>query len=163
MRKKIRTLTITLLAVIGLAIPVTAASAAPSPQVKPTCSHFHCDGKWPIATHCSLSERTAKSVDIKHDGMLLGKIQLRYSSDCHTVWARVIAYKDHGKGAWAQVLRNSKRRPEIEFCKKVTYSKELKGYSCYSKMLYDGGTQSWAIGRVPGPDGKTYPGQTGLF
>jgi Protein of unknown function (DUF2690) len=132
-------------AAVSLAIlaPATAASAAPAV----TCSGHGCDFTDPETTGCANTAITAESANIYVSGVKVGWIQLRYSTACRTVWARVVSPKYTNGGA--DVVPNTGGSSAL--CgPPLKYSSTAGGYSCYTAQIYDGGITSYAEGTVDG-------------
>lgn len=114
----------------GLAVPASAASAK-------------YDGKDPKTYGCDASAKTVDSKSVKaSDGTLLGTIELRYSTACRTVWAKVTSLQSvssFGNGAEASIVRKDGTT--------LTY-KCVSGKSCYTPMLDDKNTSSYAHGDI---------------
>jgi hypothetical protein len=168
MTHRFRTLLATLVA--GTALLATGAGQAYASTVTParpgsgtdtqnvaprvTCSGYGCDGQWPDISGCANTAITAESTTIYWgDNEAIGRIDLRYSTACRTVWARVLSYYDGGVGETATVIRNSDGADHS--CYTYLYSQLLGAYSCYTEMLYDGGVTSFANGYSPVP-GQDY-------
>jgi hypothetical protein len=145
---------------IALLAPNVTASAATRPAApEVTCSGHGCDGKDPESTSCASTAITAEYANI-FDAYAerIGQIQLRYSTACRTVWARVIAF-GLTKGS-AVAKRNS---DGLGFtCTGLTYSQTLGAYSCYTLMLYDGGVTSYASGAIT-EGSNTYTARTASY
>ena len=135
--------------------PAHAATAAVS------CSGRGCDGKDPVSSGCSSTAITAEDREIiTSDGRgVTGVIQLRYSTACRTVWARIInSFTPSNSNAEGSVFRNSDSN--VESCLHLTYSSSLGNYSCYTAMLYDGGVTSYAVGTIDLINGPNSYGRT---
>lgn len=53
-----------------------------------------CDGLDPVAQGCVLTARTVQSVGIVDmDGVIIGRIDRRYSPECNSYWARIFDYR----------------------------------------------------------------------
>ena len=119
---------------IGLPLTVGAASAQAATY----------DNVDPSSTSCANSASTVSSASIKtSSGQTLGQVELRYSSTCRTVWARVSGggYKAaEAAGPTGKIVRNSDG--------KVLYLTHCNSdhSSCYSNMLNDAGVTSYAVG-----------------
>jgi hypothetical protein len=143
----------------AVVLPLTAAPAGAQPLV--TCSNYGCDGWDPSQSGCSASASTpvpARQI-YDHANRHLGQIELRYSSTCRTVWARVTNYiSDAGNGF---ITRTDGAQ---EACGISSWSTTMGGYSCYTPMLYDGGVTSFALGEDYDPyDGIWYTQTTGSY
>jgi hypothetical protein len=84
------TLSATILAVSGLALTASSASAAPRAAAVSSCkaspSDATCDGMDPQTTGCAADAYTVPGGTAKGPG---GTVELRYSPSCKTNWARV--------------------------------------------------------------------------
>jgi hypothetical protein len=103
------------------------------------------DNTHPIQTGCS---STARTIDTEYLNGPNVTLQLRYSTSCRTVWARVTIHSDNGNRcapgnifcATATITRNHDQ---------VSLSCETPaGYhtSCYTNQLSDAGVTSHAFG-----------------
>ncbi|MER5664741.1 DUF2690 domain-containing protein [Streptomyces mirabilis] len=105
------------------------------------------DGSDPSSTGCSSGSTTVASATVKaSSGATFGTIELRYSTSCHTAWARLtLDYTQSACGnaaagydcAHAYIVRNDDGR---------RYSCTInKGETqCYTPMVYDKGMTSYA-------------------
>lgn len=163
MRGHIRLLAVFSLA-IGLAFiaPIASAKAAPAPGRSPasvaapaavTCTGSGCDGTNPETTGCAASAITAEFANIYYQGVIVGTVELRYSTTCRTAWARI--YSTTYNRMDATVHRNSDGK--IALCSGIASWVSGLGYSCYSPQLYDhnsaGTVTSYAQGSV-GPSSE---------
>ncbi len=117
------------------------------------------DGLDPIRSGCAGSAITAEIAGLvsSDGGISNGVIELRYSTVCRTVWARVITGFQHG---YALVHRNS---GGSEFCgTALTWSQSLYAYTCYTPMLDDSNMTSYAAGADFSASG-TETGQTASY
>lgn len=130
--------------VLAGAAAVTALTAAA--LVGPgtgTASAATYDGQDPIASGCASNTDTVASAPIyRTDGTQVGTMELRYSVPCGTVWARVVSYYSTG---YAYVHRSSDGASE-RCGNALTWSSSLNAYSCYTPMLNDWNTMSYAYG-----------------
>lgn len=121
----------------------TAGSAHASP------SGYGWDGVDPsssTASPCSGSVSTKKSADIYVAGSRVGKIELRYSSACRTVWGRLLINTVPSDGG-AEIRRVSDGR--VDYCTEVPkWSSTTGAWTCFTTMLYDGGVTSQAYGVI---------------
>jgi Protein of unknown function (DUF2690) len=145
------------LALLAPSVTASAATRPATPEV--TCSGHGCDGKDPESTGCASTAITAEYANI-FDAYAerIGQLQLRYSTACRTVWARVIAFGSTSGSALAE--RNSDGLGYT--CTGLTYSQTLGAYSCYTLMLYDGGVTSFASGAIS-EYGDTYTARTASY
>ncbi|MFE5946857.1 DUF2690 domain-containing protein [Streptomyces sp. NPDC056480] len=107
------------------------------------------DGADPASTYCGGTTSTPRSAalyDPKY-GFHVGTIDLRYNSGCRTVWARITLDNPQGwcgdsasgqPCAHAQVIRDDNAVMECVVPQGST--------SCYTRMLNDANTQSYAQG-----------------
>jgi len=131
-----RWLTVPLVAVIAA---VVVAVVTPG-----TAQAATYDGADPIATGCANTAITAKASNIYNEGVtVIGQIQLRYSTACRTVWARILAY-DTPYQATGGVTRDTDLY--TFYCHNPTWSSSLGAYSCFTKMLNDRNVTSYAYG-----------------
>ncbi|TDU04990.1 uncharacterized protein DUF2690 [Streptomyces sp. 846.5] len=140
---------------------LTAATLALSLPTQASAATY--DGQDPAASGCSSTAVTAKSAPIyRGDGAQVGTIQLRYSTKCRTVWARIITPYNAGI---AVVHRNTDNATEA--CpintNTLKWSSSLGDYSCYTPMLNDANVTSYAWGQVDGPWGSTTVAYTGSY
>ncbi|SDB96195.1 Protein of unknown function [Melghirimyces thermohalophilus] len=97
------------------------------------------DGTDPVSTGCANSAITVESARIDP----YATIELRYSTQCETAWARITASVAHDPGndygGNAKVVRNSDGR---------SYSCEIPAYqtSCFTSQVNDSGVTSFAEG-----------------
>jgi hypothetical protein len=128
-----------------------ATLLALTPGSAQATSGYGYDGLWADQTSCANDVRTAKSTSVLTQGQLSavwGKIELRYSPSCRTVWARVTTPTLPLTQA-ASVVRNSDGK--YQRCDGRLWSSTLNSYYCITAMLYDGGVTSYAhanIGRA---------------
>lgn len=121
-----------------------AAMLTAAPQAQAT--HSAHDNTNPNSG-CSSSAFTAKSAGLNNSSGNYGIIELRYSSTCRTVWARVtstygVACVPGDDGcADAEVHRNSDNRKL--YCTSLPGTK-----TCYTYQLNDAGVTSHAHGHV---------------
>ncbi|MER7848145.1 DUF2690 domain-containing protein [Kitasatospora sp. NPDC096077] len=127
-------------------LTVSPAVAAPAAPAAPARSGHGWDGVSPFGSVCGNDATTARQATIYHGNAITGYVQLRYSPTCRTVWGRVISYYNKGIGQKAGVTR---RDGAGQTCSYAAYSDSLKGYSCFTNMLYDGGSVSGAYGEAP--------------
>jgi hypothetical protein len=73
------------------AIPIILA-AATLPARAAGCSGMSCDGQDPVQTGCVNGAYTVASDYIYESGVVIGRVDLRYSPTCKTNWARTISY-----------------------------------------------------------------------
>lgn len=138
------------LVVVGLLAVGVGLTAAPAASAT---SGYGYDGLWPDLAGCASSSWTAKQATIYQGNATVGYVQLRYSNSCRTAWARVISYYNNGVGEVAGVQRYSDNLTYS--CNSYNYSSSLGGYSCYTRMVYDGGELSRASGVAPNWYGGT--------
>lgn len=151
----IRTLAGLLVGILGLGCGSAEESAAPTEEgqglsitsnesdsvlAKPdaTCSGYGCDGQNPYGAGCFTGSRV---VDDKELPVVHSHVRLHYSPACRTVWASIYnaARSPGATAALADIHRNSDKH-------RYTCDVPDKQSSCYTKMLYDGGTTSHAYG-----------------
>jgi len=114
------------------------------------------DGSDPSSTGCASGATTVESATVKNANATFGTIELRYSTACHTAWARLtLNYTQSACGtasagydcAHAYVVRNNDGR---------TYSCTIsKGQTqCYTPMVYDKGLTSYAQASIDSAAGS---------
>jgi hypothetical protein len=107
------------------------------------------DGQNPASTGCGSDATTMESARmVNHAGVDFGVIELRYSINCHTAWARLTL--DDGQ-QWcgnasagyacstATIVRNNDGRA-------YTCTIYTGQHQCYTAMVYDKGLTSYARG-----------------
>ncbi|MFJ9908892.1 DUF2690 domain-containing protein [Streptomyces sp. NPDC101152] len=146
---------------LGRAAAVAALTAAPL-ALSGTARAATYDGQDPIAGGCASSAITAESAPIyRGDGAQVGTIQLRYSTSCRTVWARILSPAFSSGVAF--VYRNT---GGAEGCpangNTLTWSSTLGAYTCYTPMLNDANVTSYADGTINLHTGAVF-GQTGSY
>src|SRR5579859_7790610 len=63
-----------------------------------TCTSTHgtiaalCEGQFPILEHCADDAESVRILPAYVQGVLIGEVDLRHSSTCHTYWLRTMAY-----------------------------------------------------------------------
>ncbi|MFJ9908893.1 DUF2690 domain-containing protein [Streptomyces sp. NPDC101152] len=105
------------------------------------------DGQDPIASGCAASAITAEQNNIFiPSGIAVGVIQLRYSTACRTVWARVVSTVPNGE---AEVGRNPPNSAS-QWCggSNLQWSSTVGDYTCYTPMLNDANMTSYAYGDI---------------
>lgn len=121
-----------------------------------------CDGVDPIDAGCASSAITADSAYITKNNHAYALVELRYSTECRTAWARTtllsslacVPGDDHC--ATATIVRNS---DGLSFS---CHTPAGVGTSCYTEQVNDAGVTSYAIGTYDnGP--YTYKSQTGSY
>ncbi|MFC0505239.1 DUF2690 domain-containing protein [Micromonospora costi] len=138
--------------------------AVTAPQPAQAACGYACDGKDAAAYGCG-STITALEKPIIATTYVTGKIELRYSQTCRTVWARIQIWKaDYEKGAisWAkaQVIRTSDNK--VMGCTNLAWSNVTGSYTCYTPMLNDAGLTSFANAQVYYYNAHLYA-ETGLY
>jgi hypothetical protein len=118
---------------------LTLASTAPA-------SAATYDGQDPDASGCSATAKTVASATLKDgNGAVVGSVELRYSTSCRTVWARVNGPFNKTPratipGAYGWVVRNSDGKTLA-----VTHSSGSQ--TQWTNMLNDAGATSYARGQ----------------
>ena len=151
-RSLLAALAMTLAAGVAFLAPATASAATAAVS----CSGYGCDGTDPSATGCAATAITAEQKDAYEangSGYEIGYVQLRYSTACRTVWARlVVFYPDpqifEGQGS---AFRNSDHQNENCYATTDDYSSSMDGYTCYTPQEYDGGVTSAAYATLYDP------------
>jgi Protein of unknown function (DUF2690) len=119
---------VTFIGLSAIAVPASASSG------------YGYDNQNPYSTGCFRGSYVAESTHIGPTG---ASIYLHYSPSCRTVWASVVnapPQTANNAGGFADVHRNSDNA-------RLTCNAGHKT-SCYTNMLYDGGTTSHAFGEV---------------
>jgi len=139
---------------------VTAATVVGTMLFTPGAAHAATyDGQDPHYNNCSATASTKASKPIYLQGNssmgTIGHIQLRYSSACRTVWARVIITTEP-TGDFAEINRNSDGAWQSCYGG-GDWQASLGGYSCYTPMLNDANVTSYAYGgrNVDGEQART--------
>ena len=142
----------------------TAAASSDAPRsVTPhvSCNGYTCDGQWPDISGCAATAITPVPIaPITNNGTVIGQVELRYSTACRTVWARVENWS--GLREQANVLRIT-GPSGAQVCDTNYWSSTLGAYSCYTRMLYDGGVTSDAQGGVWDGNGNSHINKTASF
>jgi hypothetical protein len=106
------------------------------------------DGQDPIASGCANTATTAESAAFVYKGAVVGHIELRYSTACRTVWARLTSKTSNGIG---NVWRQS---DSLNYAcggqspGSLAWSATLSAYSCYTPMVNDANVTSFAFGEI---------------
>lgn len=134
--------------------PATASAATTAAAV--SCSGYHCDGTDPSSTGCAATARTVEeknAYEANGSGYEVGYVQLRYSTACRTVWARMVVFYPAANGyeGQASAFRNSDHQNENCWAYTSDYSSSLGGYTCYTLQEYDGGVTSAAYATIYDP------------
>lgn len=119
-----------------MAVALAAAFLMTAMTIESASAHS-LDGQSPVSSGCANDAYTAKSGRLWNGSSYhsTARIELRYSPRCRTVWARI---SGAGVGGIGRVIRRSDdRRMTCQIS---------SGTSCFSPMLYDGGTTSAAYG-----------------
>jgi Protein of unknown function (DUF2690) len=127
---------------------VTAATAVGVGVLAPGTAYAATyDGQDPNSSGCARTASTVRSANVYVQGDpslgLVGRIQLRYSSACRTVWARVLLYTEP-TGGFAEVVRNTDG--STQECNDAFWQQSLGAYSCYTMMLNDRNVTSYGYG-----------------
>lgn len=128
------------LAVLGMTMAILFVPAAPV-----HAADFAWDGQSPGATVCGNDATTVLSSRLYHNGSPhpSAVVELRYSANCRTVWARITGASavDPGDadGGSARVTRN--------YDGKSFTCSVGSGSSCYTAMVNDANMTSYAFGR----------------
>jgi hypothetical protein len=115
-------------------------TAAAIPASAATCSGYGCDGQNPYGAGCFNGSEVVYDLALTNSiGQSAGRVRLWYSPSCRTVWATIYnAPSPDGAGeGWADIHRNSDND-------RFDCSIPQGASSCYTAMLYDGGTTSHA-------------------
>jgi len=141
---------------VSLALAATVATVGTAVLVPGTAFAATYDGADPNTTHCANTASTKRSATIYRQGNrtndnIIGRIELRYSSSCRTVWGRVVIFTDSASD-YVEVVRNSDGA--VQGCYDAFWQSSLGGYSCYTPMLNDRNVTSYATG------GRNVDGET---
>ncbi|GAA1621760.1 DUF2690 domain-containing protein [Catellatospora bangladeshensis] len=162
-RGRIRSAVVVIVAVVGVAVLPPAAAHAAGPTGKGW------DGISPTDSRASVCQRrsdgssavsTPTSAEIKVNGSRTGKIELRYSSTCRTVWGRVLVYTIPSEGDAAVYRYNDSASTQV-CIDEITWSDVVGAYTCFTPMVYDGGYVAQAVGTIVLPNvgaGYAYTG-----
>ena len=124
--------------VFALSTTSDTAKAATTANAATTAIAATYDNQWPDETSCG---RTA--VTVKTTSTATGLLELRYSTACRTVWARLSVYPDafiEDPQCW--VVRNSDGRTTAGIVK--MYNDDTGSTVAFSEMLNDAGVTSHA-------------------
>lgn len=128
----------------GLMVMATSAMVLATPGIANAATY---DGQWPDTTGCQNT-----GVTVATAALATGKVELRYSTKCRTVWSRVTVYPNaliKDPNAW--VVRNSDGDTTNGAVKLITDS--AGDIIVYSRMLNDAGVTSYARGTWTSADG----------
>lgn len=128
----------------GLLVMATSAMVLATPGTANAATY---DFKWPDTTGC---ENTG--ITVHTAALATGKVELRYSTKCRTVWSRVTVYPNaeiKDPNAW--VVRNSDGDSTGGAVKLITDS--AGDIIVFSEMLNDAGVTSYARGTWTSADG----------
>ncbi|GAA4247266.1 DUF2690 domain-containing protein [Dactylosporangium darangshiense] len=140
-------------AVVATALVVTPGRAAAATW----------DGQMAANTSCANGATTAVQRTISTNtqlGTVIGKVELRYSSSCRTVWTRVTSTAVSSAYIGGYVQRNSDGA--YYQCSESGWSDNLGAYYCLTAMLNDKDVTSYAKGGIQ-YQGATYTGQTSNY
>ena len=116
------------------------------------------DGQDPSSTGCSSDATTVASASITSGGYHVGVIEMRYSVNCHTGWARLTLDQAQGPCGNASagyacpagiITRNNDGRQY--YC--YIYQGQTQ---CYTDMVYDKGLTSFAAASLDTVSGAVY-------
>lgn len=125
--------------------------ASPYPSLGATLPY---DGQNPETSSCKDTSKTAAKKELFCNGRYYGVVELRYSTACRTVWARLRGVVQ--SGLWCKVHRNSDG-------KELPYShRSSDGKTVWTNMLNDKNVTSKASGGINTPCGNI-SGQTGSY
>ncbi|MET8584825.1 DUF2690 domain-containing protein [Streptomyces collinus] len=108
------------------------------------------DGSDPSASGCASGATTVESAVVKNSHSTFGTIELRYSTACHTAWARLtLNYTQSACGnaaaGYACASANVTRNNDGRTYRCTIHQGETQ---CYTPMVYDKGLTSFAEGSV---------------
>jgi glycosidase len=122
-----------------------AGAVALSPGVAQAAAY---DGQDPVASGCSNTALTLQSVPFNYNGGVVGHIELRYSTNCRTVWARLTSKTSNGLAhVWRQ-SDSANYQCGGQSPGSLAWSSTLSAYSCYTVMLNDANVTSFAYGEI---------------
>ncbi|MFI0961143.1 DUF2690 domain-containing protein [Streptomyces sp. NPDC021080] len=136
------------ISVVQKSLAVATASIALAVGFTGSASAAAYDGQDPISSGCANTAITAKSSGIYVGSTQVGTIELRYSTACRTVWARVRSTGPYGT---ATITRTSNW--DWDRCDSLSWNSSMGQYSCYTPMLNDAGVQSYASGSASASNG----------
>lgn len=131
-----------LLLTVGVGLPLSIAAAGPAAAA--TCSGGGCDHQNPYGAGCFSGSYVV--YDIPTGGAAAGyaaRVRLWYSPACSTVWASIYDVPP-GAPSWASVTRHSDGLTLS--CQVDVGGVQSSATSCYTNMLYDGNSTSYATG-----------------
>jgi hypothetical protein len=142
-------------AVLGIVGGVVLSGLATSPVAAAAYDNVN-----PETSACSNTAITALVANIYYGGSWVGSVELRYSTACRTVWARVNGPRGvpgDSSGPTGFVHRNSDgRQLSTSHCNSA-------GTSCWSNMLNDAGVTSYAKGTIDLSFAGPFSARTGNF
>lgn len=126
------------------------------------CSGNGCNGTDPHATLCDQTAVRAPGTGLTHiwyAGNDVGYVELRFSTQCRTIWSRVFYTGGYGSQAWmATGVYRDPEPPSYDFvngtCRTATipnsfchdYLTANSGVGSYGLQIYDGGYWGYAVG-----------------
>ena len=130
------------------AVSLLATTSALALLTPGTANAATYDNKWPDETGCSNTAVTIYTVS-----QATGKLELRYSTACRTVWARITVYPNALiKDPQAWVVRNSDGRNNGGIVK--ISSPGDGSIVAFSEMLNDAGVTSYAAAQWTTSEGN---------
>lgn len=121
----------------GLLVTTVSALVLSTPGTADAATY---DYQWPDDTHCQDTAITLSTASLA-----TGKVELRYSTACRTVWSRVTVYPNALiKDPQAWVIRNSDGAEASGIVKLLGYADGT--IVAFSEMLNDAGVTSYAGG-----------------
>ena len=130
--------------VLGMLVVPTSALVLSTPGAAYAAAY---DDQWADETSCGNSAITARVATLS-----TGKVELRYSTGCRTIWSRVTVYRSAlivDPFAWAVRNTDGRHTAGINKC----YTDGAGNFVCYSPMLNDAGVTSYAAGEWTSIDG----------
>ncbi|MGH8882035.1 MAG: DUF2690 domain-containing protein [Stackebrandtia sp.] len=132
------------LAVVAAALALFTMVALAGPARAAETANW--DGIDPRGTPCNEDAATVASADIEFEGHRLGAVELRYSDNCRTAWARLINDMDRETAdahtGVGKVIRDS---DGLTF---QCVSPPGDGTNCFTAMVNDAGVTLHAYGDI---------------
>jgi hypothetical protein len=142
-----------------------AATSTAIPHVVPMLSGTGYDGTDPQATGCAASAELAPGTIVQpifHGTTKVGTVELRYSTSCHTAWARVYYVGSYyGSSSWVGTgihrASGSPMPKNYDYfdgsCNTFCHDYVSSGTGSYGYQIYDGsGYSAYAMGYICASD-----------
>jgi hypothetical protein len=154
-----------LLATVPTAAVISTLSAMPAEAAVCYWTSFgtssNCDGRNPdaLGTSCGSDARTVHSVVLRDPGGFAGPtVDLRYSGNCRTAWARIRGGwgPDYDQfGCFVRIHRNSDGQ---EYSAGLPFGST--NASAWTNVVYDANVSSYAYGNCDTGVGRQFTGRT---